>query len=160
MSADCFQQGYTHIQFTASQLFGLCTPLLLATISRKCLPFCSAPLALCALLLCVNKPFYSLSGPGKEREVVWGHWGREVKSVFRNVPGQARSWHKPDDCEGILGRGSRGTPLNSSMSSLLWCPLSLVLTIQSAYVCLQHLHTCTPARLSAIKNIIQPGEAQ
>lgn len=77
-------------------------PLLLATVSRKCLPSMLS-------LLRVNKLFYSLSGlrgreggwegGGEEGKVLWGHKERErergnerereVKSVLRNVPGQA-----------------------------------------------------------------------
>lgn len=37
---------------------------------------------------------------------------REVKSVFRNVPGQASGGLSPDDWEGILGRGKPGNPVH------------------------------------------------
>lgn len=89
----------------------------LAAVVGNCLqevsPFCSA---LLPFLLPVNKLFYSLSGPrrkgGRGGEVLWdGAMEREVKSLFRNVPGQASGWHGPDDCEGILGRGKPGNPV-------------------------------------------------
>lgn len=124
--------------------------LLLATVSRKCLP--SAPR--CSLfLLHVNKLFYSLSGLGGREGGgggrCCGDTEREVKSVFRNVPGQASGWHSPDDCEGILGRGKPGNPVQhlqpfslpppsffTSPSPSLSFPSFPVLSSQSVHLCL------------------------
>lgn len=148
-------------------------PLLLATISRKCLPSM-------LFLLRVNKFFYSLSGLSgrqggrekqsrgrccgdtRERERVgrteggreWvSEWVREVKSVLRNVPGQAWGWHSPDDCEGILGRGRPGNPAQHFQPSPSLPPFFLPLFFLP-FNC--HIRHQVPARLSAMKNIIQP----
>lgn len=87
---------------------------------------------------------------------------REVKSVFRNVPGQALGWHSPDDCEGILGRGKPGNPvqhLQPSPSLPLFYSLSLRLPPFSLSSALSIFvsRAKVAASLSAIKNIIQPG---
>lgn len=64
-------------------------------------------------------------GGGGGSAGTWRARGREVKSVFRNVPWQASGRRSPDDWEGILGKGKPGNPVPTppalplSLTSLL-----------------------------------------
>ena len=87
--------------------------------------------------------------------MLWGHGESAVKSVFRNLPGQASHGHGPDDWEGILGRGKPGNPVQH----LLLCShppppsshplLRLVLSVSPPL--------SPAASLSAIKTLYNQG---
>lgn len=130
--------------------------LLLATISRKCLPSalrCSLSAASKQALLFIV---------WAEREVLWGHGARERGEVSVQECAWASLWVDTGQMteRESLAKGSRGTPSNTSspvslpFPSLLSfpfclsCPLTLSILVSS---------TQLSASLSAIKNIIQPG---
>lgn len=81
---------------------------------------------------------------------------REVKSVFRNVPGQASRWQSPDDWEGILGRGKPGNPVQHlHLFSSLYPPPSCLSRpfSQPVFVSCSRV----TASLSAIKTLYNRG---
>lgn len=84
---------------------------------------------------------------GTERE---SGRGREVKSVFRNVPWQASGRLSPDDWEGILGRGEAGEP--RSTPPALSLSLTSPSTLQSALFFTQSIFVCSRP-VCSVKNI-------
>lgn len=152
LSADCLQCRKKDGLFPALLPDALNTEsisllLLLATVSRKCLPssrHCSV------FLFCVNSLFYSLSGLGEGRRR-WGGavgtWGERWSQYSGMCLGKPRVDRARMTGRESLAEGSRGTPFNTSISFPRCIPHPRVCLVLSVSPSLSHAVGSQPACL-------------